>query len=62
MWHLRARQNGIKVVGKIYTWKPTKSIECGRFDERKFTGCMLALICANVMFVVFLFWFVGQIR
>jgi hypothetical protein len=63
-WQLRALQNAVNVDGKIYTWKPTKPMQHwnGRNSEKVFTQCVFALICANVVFIAFLFWFVGQIR
>jgi hypothetical protein len=60
VWELRVIENGLRVVGRIYMWKPTRSVECGHRDEKKFTQCMFALICANVLFVVFLFWLSTQ--
>lgn len=64
IWALRMLENGVKMIGKIYMWKPTKAKQRwnGRNADTVFSHCMLALICANVLFVIFLFWFVGQMR
>jgi hypothetical protein len=61
MWELRMLERGVVTTGKIYVWKPTVSQEFGRRSEKKFTQCVFALICANVLFVVFLFWIVNEL-